>query len=100
MLDEARAAQEIPSEEEAPTFTLAEVVTLTLDDETYTFDGDDRFDRAAEKIEELRASSSPKTADDADADDPDPKITEDEAVEEEARNDIMEKINEALERKL
>ena len=99
LLDEARAAHEIPSEEEAPTFTLAEVVTLTLDDETYTFDGDDRFDRAAEKIEELRASSSPKTADDADADDPDPKITEDEAVDEEAGSEILNRINLAIERK-
>ena len=98
LLDAARASEEKPDADEAPTFTLAEVVTITLDDETFTFDGDDRLERAAEKIEELRASSIPTNPVDADADEPDPTITKDEAVDEEAGSEILNRINLAIER--
>ena len=98
LLDAARASEEKPSEDEAPSFTLAEVVTITLDDETFTFDGDDRLERAAEKIEELRASISPTTDVDADADEPDPTITKDEADDEEAGSEILNRINSVIQR--
>ena len=93
-LDAAKA--EIEPEEEPPTFRLAEVVTLKLDDEEFVFDGDDRLDRVAEKINELRASLSPTTPDDADTDDPDPTITED-AVEDEV--DVLDEIEQRLNRR-
>lgn len=90
-LDAAKA--EVAPEVEAPTFTLAEIVTLTIDGEDFVFDGEDRFDRAAEKIEELRASLSPTSATEADTD-PEATLIEDQVEEE----DILERINQTLAR--
>lgn len=93
LLDAAKSAKEIPGDDEAPTFTPAEIVTLTIDGEEHIFDGEDRFDRVAEKIEELRASLLPTNPDDADTDAPDPTITEDAVADEETGNDILNRIN-------
>jgi HK97 family phage prohead protease len=97
-LDAARAEISPAPEQEAPTFTLAEIVTLTIDGEEFVFDGENRFDLAAEKIEEIRASISPTTAIDADAE-LDPTITEDSVeVEERDAADILARINETITR--
>jgi len=40
-----------------------EKITIAAGDDSFEFDGDDRFDRAAEKINELRSGSSPTTPD-------------------------------------
>jgi len=66
-LEEARAAakKEIPDPPEK--------ITITMGENTFEFDGDDRFDRAAEKITELRSESSPTTPD-PDSTDDDPTV--------------------------
>lgn len=91
------AKSDIAPEQEAPTFTIADIVTLTIDGEEFTFDGEDRFDLAAEKIEEVRASLIPMNPDDADAE-PDPMIIDGAVEEERDAADILARINETIKR--
>jgi len=88
-LDAAKA--EVEPEKEAPKFRLADIVTLTIDGEEFSFDGEDRFDRAAEKIDEVRAALSPTTNDEVDTEH-DPTITDAQSDE------IMQRINKKLAR--
>ena len=92
-LDAARA--EVTPEQEAPTFTLAEIVTLTIDGEEFVFDGEDRFDLAAEKIEEVRASSIPTNPVDADTES-DPTIIDDEV--DDVTEKYLERVSKTLQR--
>lgn len=95
-LDVAKAELEPEGDGEAPTFRLPDdFVKIVINDEELVFHGEDRFDQAAEKIEELRASSSPTSAADADTSDPDPTITEGEVEE---RDKVLERINQTLKR--
>ena len=81
--------------EPAPTFTLAEIVTLTIDGEEFVFDGEDRFDLAAEKIEEVRASSIPTNPVDADTES-DPTIIDDEV--DDVTEKYLERVSKTLQR--
>jgi len=91
-LDAARAEMDDPGTQD-PQFKLAESITIINNDEVFDFDGDDRFERAAEKIEELRSSATPMSTTDDDTA-PDPMISEEQVVDE----DILLKIEERLER--
>jgi HK97 family phage prohead protease len=90
-LDAAKA--EVEPEEEAPQFRLPDdFCKIVTNDEEIVFHGEDRFDQAAEKLDELRASSSPTSTADADASDPDPTITEGEVEK------LWNRINQTIER--
>ena len=84
-LEEARAAAKdtIPKEK----------ITIKINDESFDFTGESRFDDAAEKIKEIRSLANPTIPTDDDAD-PDPTIIKGEA----GNDDTMEKINDLIER--
>jgi HK97 family phage prohead protease len=87
------AKAEVEPEEEAPQFRLPDdFCKIVTNDEEIVFHGEDRFDQAAEKLDELRASSSPTSTADADASDPDPTITEGEVEK------LWNRINQTIER--
>ena len=92
-----KLARFVMREGEAPQFRLPDdVVKIIINDEEIVFQGEDRFDQAAEKIEELRASSTPTSAADADTSDPDPTITTGEVEKE--TDKVLERINQTLKR--
>jgi len=68
-------------------------ISIIIEDETFDFTGDTRFDDAAEKIKILRSESKPSLPD-PDITEPDPSITKDS----EAKDDLLNKINAKMER--
>lgn len=87
-LEEARKEAEKNSDDKTE-----DKIAIVIGDETFEFSGDDRFDRAADKINELRSGPSP-TANDPDNADGDPTVNQPPDTDE----DILARIKKTTER--